>query len=696
MPNTPPAGESEDDSVGMREALRRIEKARRNGEIVLNLSNLGLTSVPEALWELTTLQRLRLEHNQLRSVPEALGHLKALQRLRLDKNQLTSVPEALWQLTALRTLCLHNNHFTSVSEALGKLTQLRWLTLDNNQLKTLPEVLWQLTSLRALRISSNQLTSVPEALGQLTALRTLSLFFNQLTSVPEALGQLTALRTLSLSFNRLTSVPEALGQLTALRTLSIDNNQLTSVPEALGQLTVLRTLRLENNPRLADPPPQVVGQGTAAILRYLQAKLQATRTLWQCKALIVGEGNVGKTWLYEALDGRIGGGNRKDSGATVGIQIGALNVPHPQEAGVTMTLHCWDFAGQEQNFATHQFFFSEQALILLVWDMRGNYDGTTIRKWLGNLRDRAPGAKVILVGTQSDQPHGSYPKEDLRKDFPQIIHTCEVSSVTGEGIEALKVVMQREAAKLPTMGQEWPETWWKGAEALGALAKQRPHMGLAEVQGILKGEGVDKGDMPVLLKWLHELGNIVHYTDPPELTDKVVLDAQWLTGCIGRVLASNEVAKQKGILTRNQLAELWLEIDELTRGQLLAIMDHFDLAYEIPEDAQARCLVVEKLPQDSAPYEQEWDSFSTCPQLRLRYKLKDLHQASRRGSSRAATASRKRSNGCAVCCWASRGKSRLRSALCARMRGRGLWSLPCAGCCRRALWGYSRTASRTR
>jgi GTPase SAR1 family protein len=495
--------------------------------------------------------------------------------------------------------------------------------------------------LRALHLSDNQLQALPADFAKLSQLQWLDLSNNQFQALPADFAKLSHVRTLDLRNNRLQALPQDFAKLSRLQWLYLSNNRLQALPQDFAKLTQLQLVDLlSGNPELKDPPPYITKLGTAAIIAYLGEKAARSRMLWECKTLIVGEGNIGKTWLYEALHGRLAGGSRKDSGATVGIEIGLLPLPHPQEAGVAMQLHCWDFAGQEQNYATHQFFFSEQSLILLVWDMRGNYDDGQMRKWLTNLRDRAPQAKVILVGTQCDEPHGSYPKTELQKEFPQIVHACEVSSKTGEGIQGLKAEMQRHAAALGTMGQEWPESWWQGMEALAELGKTRPHVSLKEAEAAVMACGVSKEpysyeslDLRVhlpsaaafLMRSLNMLGRIIHYADSEELAGVVVLDPQWLTNCIGRVLACNKDGIKQGFLPRPLMAELWGDLALETRQHLLGIMDKFDLAYEIPDDIDKRWLVVEKLPQDPPVYQDKWDTFASRSDLRLRYKLKDLH-----------------------------------------------------------------------
>ncbi len=55
------------------EALRRIEKARESGAKRLDLSEMKLSTLPEAIGQLSQLQNLNLSGNQLSTLPEAIG-----------------------------------------------------------------------------------------------------------------------------------------------------------------------------------------------------------------------------------------------------------------------------------------------------------------------------------------------------------------------------------------------------------------------------------------------------------------------------------------------------------------------------------------------------------------------------------------------------------------------------------------------
>ena len=80
-------------------AEARIQGALGEQAGRLDLSELGLTSLPESLGKLSGLQTLYLSGNQLTSLPESLGKLSGLQKLDLSGNQLTSLPESLGKLS---------------------------------------------------------------------------------------------------------------------------------------------------------------------------------------------------------------------------------------------------------------------------------------------------------------------------------------------------------------------------------------------------------------------------------------------------------------------------------------------------------------------------------------------------------------------------------------------------------------------
>jgi hypothetical protein len=110
-----------------------------------------------------------------------------LEGLTLYALQITSVPDNIGDLSSLNYLNLHFNQITNIPETIGELVQLTELFLENNLIETLPESIGNLSNLVTLNINENQLISIPESIGTLGSLEELLLFNNELTFLPESI-----------------------------------------------------------------------------------------------------------------------------------------------------------------------------------------------------------------------------------------------------------------------------------------------------------------------------------------------------------------------------------------------------------------------------------------------------------------------------------------------------------------------------
>jgi internalin A len=119
-------------------AEARIQKELREKTGHLDLFGLGLTSLPESLEKLTSLQTLELFDNQITSLPESLEKLTSLQTLLVWNNKLTSLPESLGKLTSLQTLDLTENQLTNLPVGIRELRGLTHLFLHDNPALGLP------------------------------------------------------------------------------------------------------------------------------------------------------------------------------------------------------------------------------------------------------------------------------------------------------------------------------------------------------------------------------------------------------------------------------------------------------------------------------------------------------------------------------------------------------------------------------
>jgi internalin A len=428
-------------------------------------------------------------------------------------------------------------------------------------------------------------------------------------------------QTVNLGVNLLTSLPAEVGRLANLTRLDLSGNRLTSLPAEVGRLTRLTTLFLDNNPDLIDPPPEIAAQGTAAVLAYLAAKLEeGGREEWVSKLLVVGQGGVGKTALLRALRGEpfIEG-----DAATKGIDIGALELPYPSRDGVAMQLTTWDFAGQEINHATHQFFLTNRSLFLLAWNSRQGYGQGRIEYWLDTIHARAPESPVLIVATHNDLWPPDIPLDDLRQKYPRIIGQCAISSKSGDGIPKLRATIAAVAAGLPLMGERWPSRWLDAANALRGLADRENCITATRLRAAIAEHGVTGSAAGTLARWLHELGDLLYFQENESLRDLVLLRPRWVTEAISRVLSDEGVKRNIGIFTRDDMERLWADIEPSLREHLLNLMEEFDLSYRTRENREIS-LVVELLQLDPPDYRTPWEAIARrpdCKEISMKFDL---------------------------------------------------------------------------
>ena len=172
-------------------AKNRILACIQNNSVTLNLSSLGLTTLPDIF-----------------NHPSFQKHLQAFD---CHKNRLQALPDTLGNCTALKELFCFGNELQSLPDTLGNCTALLSLCCNSNQLQALPDTLGNCTALTHLNCSGNNLQALPDTLGNCIALQSLKCFKNQLHALPDTLGNCTALLSLCCSDNLpLTHIPASL------------------------------------------------------------------------------------------------------------------------------------------------------------------------------------------------------------------------------------------------------------------------------------------------------------------------------------------------------------------------------------------------------------------------------------------------------------------------------------------------------
>ncbi|MEK7950212.1 COR domain-containing protein [Luteolibacter soli] len=566
-------------------ALRKIRACKRRGETELNLNGMGLTRLPPEIGKLTELTELLLNQNQLASLPSEIGGLTALTDLNLNYNRLSSLPPEFAELTELTDLHLFGNQLASLPPEIGKLSALAVFDLGKNQLASLPPELGKLTALTALSLNGNKLGALPPEIGKLAALQIFYVGNNRLTSLPPEIGRLAALTELYLSNNQLASLPPEIGELTGLTQLHLDKNPL---PREL--------LQLATGP---DRAKRLVEYFSNAAKASLAGGLEAPRRFDEAKLLIIGQGNVGKSWLLKALQGKV----PEPLGETKGIEIAQepLDLTHPADSERALRLNCWDFGGQDHYQITHQIFFSPKAIYLLVWKPRTGLDPELVSKLERIQLSAGWTAKVLIVSTHAD---GSIPAvvgmDVLRERFGDLIWGFhEVDSEKGPdgtGIASLKEEIAKVAAQLEGMNLPFLPSWHEARTAI--LETKKPVIEFREFVDKCEKAGMERTNAADLAAIMEVQGQAVYFADAADEADAclegenlLVLKPEWLAKAVGHVIEDKPTIAKSGILDHTRLKAIWKKdakrkcdgYPAKLHGYLLWLMWKFDIAYKRDE-----------------------------------------------------------------------------------------------------------------
>ena len=513
--------------------------------------------------------------------------------LDLTSHGRTVLPKEIAHLKNLVSLILRSNQLGELPSEIKELPKLKFLDVaDNGIVELSPEIISSLANLSELNLAGNKIENLPSAIENLINLTVLDLSDNKLNNLPAEIGNLKNLRKLNLR-----NVVH--GNTSVERTLQIlsSKNKITTLPTEIRNLEKLKELNLIGNP--LPIPPEILAKikEPQAILNYYFSK--KTKQLNEIKLIIVGQGSVGKTSLVQQI---LQSKFNHDQSKTEGISISRWQVGDNlqiENLQTKINLNIWDFGGQEIMHATHQFFLTKRSLYVLVLDSRLTQEENRVEYWLKIIQSFSDESPVLIVGNKIDQHPLDIDRTGLQKKYPNIVGILETSAATGAGIEELKAAIAEQVNDLPHVRDLLPETWFTVKTKLEELGRQSnfiTHDKYLEL--CAENEVSDETSQRTLIGFLHDLGVILYFQDDYRLSELGILNPQWVTNGVYKVVNSPALFQNKGVLTASMLDEI-LNSPDYPRSKRLAIIDmmkKFELCYELETDKTF--LVPDVLPKD--------------------------------------------------------------------------------------------------
>ncbi|KAK2167471.1 hypothetical protein LSH36_27g04002 [Paralvinella palmiformis] len=581
---------------------------------ILDLSATPVTELPDFITEFHKLTQLIMKNTLLRKLPEHVGNLKNLEKLDVGHSLICSLPESFGRLTKLNHLSL-NGPVWKILKQLRNVPQE--LTLNDLLHKIVPLIPFELSLKTMLTpekweeffnktdvneqklLSSEQWDSFNGEIFN---------FFPRFGSncsegngeeyggFPSVLFKCRNLRVLTINNQGLRFVPDEIKRLPLLQVVSLSNSpHLVSVSIELGKAPI-RLLDVTGCPNLKTPPKEIVEKGKKTVIAYLRRLSQGSVKISRTKLMFVGLGGVGKTSLMRALISKDYKAPYTEGEAiTDGIDITTWC---PTDS---LTYSVWDFAGQTVYYNTHQFFMSQRAVYILVWNTRLGYQHSGLEFWMSSIACHCPDSPVFVVGTHADQiTNHELPQNNLAKRFPNIRGFHVVSSHTGEGVKELSDELQRITLDLPYMGGYIPEAWLNYEKAILEKRSEQSLLDWTKVEQIGNMCGIYGEEVKQAVIFLNDLG-VLQYFNNRFLCDRVVINPQWIVDVMASVVSVHSSVIQNGRLRHSDIKVIWKHYPQQLHDWLLRLTEVFDLTFPVEdrEENIVPCL----LPSDEPAFD---------------------------------------------------------------------------------------------
>lgn len=439
-----------------------------------------------------------------------------------------------------------------------------------------------------------------------------------ITKIPAEIKELDSLIWLNLGGNKLTNIPEEIINLKKLQVLLLYDNEISELPKEIVKLRKLTSLNLDGNP--LPIPKEILSDysNPQKIINYYFKSLSG-EPINQCKLVVVGEANVGKTCLINRLIYN----KFEDTKSTQGIKI------HHWENEIEVNnkfvhLNVWDFGGQEIMHSTHQFFFTKRTIYILVINARENYDSEQVNEWLKRIDSLGGDSPIIIVGNKIDENNRtSNPKTlgdfeinraELLNKYPNIKGfygvCCDVEKKQYDNLfQDFKEGLIKEIGNLKEVHKLFPINWFTVKRQLEKMTEENiPFIHYFEyVRRCIKANIEEDIDQKTLVEFLHDLGIVLSFHNDSTLRETMVFNPEWVTRGVYSIIDNPTVRANKGILNQFMFSEI-LDEEFYPPEQhkfIIELMKKFELCVDIYNNETF--LIPDLLPLEE-DYTGNWDN----------------------------------------------------------------------------------------
>jgi GTPase SAR1 family protein len=406
------------------------------------------------------------------------------------------------------------------------------------------------------------------------------------------------LTSLNVRNNPLVNVPPVVSLLTKLQSLDVSACQsLSSFPdEILNLQKTLLSIKAKHCTEITFPPPSIVKRGAKDIFEYIK-NAQGRPPLRRVKVMFLGNGRTGKTSLLSALAKQPLRPGDAGPDSTVGVTVNTLG--KKLQPGIWESWYkelpeitFWDFAGQLEYSAAHDFFLStRQAVYVIVFSVMEDRESqmNQVAYWLRTVATRGASEYVrfLMVGTKVDMIEGEWSDvekklQSLEADMKSVVrHCCGAAAVlltrfnfvtsmgTHSEYERLRKGLKRniqEFCKSIFEGDNrklrFPKEYSDMRSEILKLSSSVTGLPMLELKSISHGPLKDvhkNSQMMGCLRVLHDVGYLILYESEDEAgarSQSICLKPQFVADVIAEFAESNRNTELQRGCARAYLEDL--------------------------------------------------------------------------------------------------------------------------------------------
>ena len=186
---------------------------------------------------------------------------------------------------------------------------------------------------------------------------------------------------------------------------------------------------------------------------------------------------------------------------------------------------------------------------------------SNIHYWLKIIQSYGGGSPVLVVTNKCEAHHLELNENRLTKDYaPNVQGFFNVSCEKGTGIKKLRKAIENYVNALPHVYDEVPESYFNVKAELEAQAESEDFIDAKEYRKLCRKHSLtEKQDQQILIRFLHDLGNVLNFDDPDNpygLSDTNILNPEWVTGGVYKIINNIDLVRAQGVLKPSQLSTI--------------------------------------------------------------------------------------------------------------------------------------------